>query len=179
MARSRQTETRIATALHSCPALCTEIGLKGLARLFTCSKGLRSAVEAALCGDHVSFLNVALGKARSTEQQQHHQAVVWLARLLLRANPITAADVTQRLFAEPAMPMWCVQQLVSAGARITHAQLLAAANSMVKGVEAWVQAQHRLEIKTDIPAAAVAICCGDDWVSTVGTCKVQHTPTWQ
>jgi hypothetical protein len=41
--------------------------------------------------------------------------------------------------------------------RVSYAQLLAAANSMVAGVEVWVQAQQQLGIQTDIPAAAVAI----------------------
>jgi hypothetical protein len=58
------------------------------------------------------------------------------------------------------------KQLVKAGVRITYAQLLAAANSMVAGVEVWVQAQRELGIQTDIPDLAVTVCCGDDWVSS-------------
>jgi hypothetical protein len=49
--------------------------------------------------------------------------------------------------------------------RITYAQLLAAAHSMVAGVEVWVQAQQCLGVHTNIPALAAAICCGEDWVS--------------
>jgi hypothetical protein len=60
------------------------------------------------------------------------------------------------------------KQLVAAGMRITLAQLLDAANSMVAGVEVWVRAQQALGITTDIPAPAVAICCGNNnaWVSS-------------
>jgi hypothetical protein len=36
---------------------------------------------------------------------------------------------------------------------------------MVAGVEVWVEEQQQLGIQTDIPAAAVAICCGKEWVS--------------
>jgi hypothetical protein len=43
--------------------------------------------------------------------------------------------------------------------RISYAQLLDAVNSMVPGVEVWVQAQRELGIRTDIARAAVAICC--------------------
>jgi hypothetical protein len=48
---------------------------------------------------------------------------------------------------------------------IPYAQLLSAASSMVAGVEVWVEAQQQLGLASDIPAAAVAICCGQDWVS--------------
>jgi hypothetical protein len=48
---------------------------------------------------------------------------------------------------------------------ITYVQLLAAAHSMVAGVEMWVQAQQQLDVHTDIPALAAAICCGENWVS--------------
>uniref|UniRef100_A0A383WDR5 Uncharacterized protein n=1 Tax=Tetradesmus obliquus TaxID=3088 RepID=A0A383WDR5_TETOB len=34
---------------------------------------------------------------------------------------------------------------------------------MVPGVEVWVQAQQQLGVQTDIPAAAVTICCGCNW----------------
>jgi O-succinylbenzoate synthase len=55
--------------------------------------------------------------------------------------------------------------------RITYAQLLDAANSMVAGMEVWVQAQQALAIETDIPAVAVGVCCGhhDVWVSSMQT----------
>uniref|UniRef100_A0A383VKT1 Uncharacterized protein n=1 Tax=Tetradesmus obliquus TaxID=3088 RepID=A0A383VKT1_TETOB len=53
--------------------------------------------------------------------------------------------------------------MVAAGMRITYAQLLAAADRMVAGVEVWVKAQQQLGIKTDVPVAAVSICCSLDW----------------
>jgi hypothetical protein len=70
------------------------------------------------------------------------------------------------------------QQLVAADERVRFEPLLAAASSMVAGAEVWVQAQHEQGISTDIPAAAVAICCGHSLVSahsavlsTVGNMK--------
>jgi hypothetical protein len=39
-------------------------------------------------------------------------------------------------------------------------------------VEVWVQAQQQLGIQTDIPAAAVAICCGSNWVSSRDTTQL-------
>jgi hypothetical protein len=88
--------------------------------------------------------------------------------LLLRRAPATAAAVTVRLLSLPDVTLQFAEQLVAAGMRITYAQLLDAANSMVAGVEVWVQAQQALDINTDIPAVAVAICCGDRdaWVSS-------------
>jgi hypothetical protein len=49
--------------------------------------------------------------------------------------------------------------------RISYAQLLAAADSMVAGVEVWVQAQEELGIENAISAAAVKICHYNGWVS--------------
>jgi hypothetical protein len=87
--------------------------------------------------------------------------VAWLAVLLLRRAPATGAAVTKKLLSLPDAALKDAEQLVAAGMRITYAQLLDAANSMVAGVEVWVQAQQALGIKTDIPAVAVAICYGD------------------
>jgi hypothetical protein len=91
--------------------------------------------------------------------------VWWLASLLLRKAPDNAADVAERMLNLPSVPMNMALQLVSAGVRISYAQLLAAANRMVAGVEVWVQAQQQLNTPGDTPRAAVAICCGHKWVS--------------
>jgi hypothetical protein len=89
-------------------------------------------------------------------QEQHRQAVVWL--LLAVPAAATTADLLVRI---PTVPVGEALQLVKAGVRITYAQLLAAACSMVAGVEVWVQEQQQLGIQTDIPAPAVAVCCVD------------------
>jgi hypothetical protein len=54
---------------------------------------------------------------------------------------------------------------VAAGLCVSYTQLLAAANSMVAGVEVWVQAQQELCVRTDVPRAALHICCKNE-VST-------------
>jgi hypothetical protein len=41
---------------------------------------------------------------------------------------------------------------------------------MVARLDVWVQAQEQLGITSDLPAAAVAICCGRDWVSFAHNC---------
>jgi hypothetical protein len=192
MVRVTHTTAHIATALHGCPALCMHISLQGFACLATCSKSLHDDVTAILCAELLRYLDVAVHTAHSTKQQHqsigrlsedapvlwkavlyHYQAVAWLAALLLRTAAASAADITERLLNLPEMPcLVCVKPLVSAGVRITHAQLLAAADSMVAGAELWVQAQQQLGVETDIPPAAVAICCrggccGGDWVRAV------------
>jgi hypothetical protein len=97
--------------------------------------------------------------------------VAWLAALLLRTVPANRAAVTDRLLSLSDVPLKCAEQLVAAGMRITYAQLLDAANSMVAGVEVWVQAQQALAVDTDIPAVAVGVCCvhRDVWVSGMQT----------
>jgi hypothetical protein len=81
---------------------------------------------------------------------------------MLRQEPETAAGVTELLLKLPNVPLSIAKQLVSAGMCITYAQLLAAASSMIQGVEVWVQAQQLLPITHDIPDIAVANCCRRD-----------------
>jgi hypothetical protein len=155
-----------ANMLHDCPVLCEQLGLDGLARLATCSKAMSKTVETVLIRDSLGLLDSALNIARQNEQkQQHKQAAAWLAAVLLRKTPSLAVDVSERLLHLPSVPLATAKQLVAAGVRVTYAQLLAAAHGMVAGVEVWVQAQQRLNVLNDIPAVAVSICCGEDWVS--------------
>jgi hypothetical protein len=103
--------------------------------------------------------------------------VLWL----LHKSPSTAAnahaaDVLRRLLLIPRVPLQQAQQLVAAGVRFRFKPLLAAASSMVAEVEVWVQAQHKLDVSTDVPDVAVAICCDDSWVSahTALSCTLKY-----
>jgi hypothetical protein len=97
--------------------------------------------------------------------KQHKQAVAWL----LRASPAVAAaaGAAECLLTIPAVPLHIAKMLVAVGVRISYAQLLAAAHSMVAGVEVWVQAQQQLDVQTDMPQAALHIC-GESYDDTVG-----------
>jgi hypothetical protein len=170
-------QEKLAHALRSCPVLCKELGPQGLACLATSSIYCRTAAVEAVCKEKRDLLASALDTAHSTgldvdvddseglDVHVHLQAVAWLAGHLLRQEPETAADVAEQLLTLPKVPLSMAKQLLSAGMRISYEQLLAAASSMVKGVEVWVQAQQLLNITSDIPNAAVAICCGGNWVS--------------
>jgi hypothetical protein len=146
----------------------------------TGSKTLASKVTAVLHEESFGFLDMALETAGSTKQHKDHQALAWLAALVLRTQPDTAVKVAQRLLALPAVPLDCATRLVTAGMRVAYAQLLAAADSMIAGAEVWVQAQQDLGIQSDIPPAAVAICTGGDWVGHANcSCKEQSLTTGQ
>jgi hypothetical protein len=125
---------------------------------------LAAAAEAA--GAEADAVAAAGKVAPPRADQRLPPMVLWLLRVApgVAANA-QAADVLQRLLRLPCVPLEQAQQLVAAGVRIRYGPLLAAARSMVAGVEVWVRAQHELGISTDIPAAAVAICCGQSWVS--------------
>jgi hypothetical protein len=103
----------------------------------------------------------------AAEEDQRLQPVMWLLYVAPRVstNALAAADVLQRLLHLPHVPLQQAQQLVAAGARIPYAQLLAAAHSMVAGVEVWVQVQQVMGLSTDVPVASVAVCCQQSWVS--------------
>jgi hypothetical protein len=91
-------------------------------------------------------------------QLQVH-AVSWL----LRAAPVEAASdaAVSCVLSMPAVPEQAAVQLVTAGLRVSYAQLLSAADRMVKGVEVWVLAQQQLGVQTDILEDAVDICRGN------------------
>jgi hypothetical protein len=154
----------------------THLGLQGLACLAACSRelhntclGLVQSHANSLLAEAVKAVQSAHATQRSSNQrqkehsrdlavqEQHRQAVVWL----LRAAPALAAAATTAdlLSHVPNVPTGWELQLVEAGVRITYTQLLAAAHSMVAGVEVWVQAQQQLGVQTDIPKWAVAVCC--------------------
>jgi hypothetical protein len=105
--------------------------------------------------------------AQTTYKQQVH-AVAWL----LCAAPVEAAldAAVKCVLSVPAVPEQAAVQLVTAGMRVSFAQLLSAADRKVKGAEVWVLAQQKLGVHTDIPEDGVDICRGDlsvfkRWVS--------------
>jgi hypothetical protein len=77
---------------------------------------------------------------------------------VVKAAPAAVAGASERLVGMPAVPLEMAQVLVAAGVRISYAQLIAAANSMVAGVEVWVQAQQQLGVDSDMPSVAKEIC---------------------
>uniref|UniRef100_A0A383W171 Uncharacterized protein n=1 Tax=Tetradesmus obliquus TaxID=3088 RepID=A0A383W171_TETOB len=139
------------------------LGVAGLARVAASSKQLNDTCIIIARRDVQSLLQAALQQATAAasgiEQDQHLQAVLWL----LQAAPAAAAaaSVSEQLVRLTDVPNRWVLQLVTAGVRIMYPQLLAAASSMVPGMEVWVQAQQQLGVQTDMPAAAVDVCCGD------------------
>uniref|UniRef100_A0A383W187 Uncharacterized protein n=1 Tax=Tetradesmus obliquus TaxID=3088 RepID=A0A383W187_TETOB len=115
-------------------------------------------------------LQSATSSAGKEEQEQHLQAVLWLLRAA--RNAAAAVHASEHLVRLPALPLHWALHLVTAGVRITYAQLLAAACSTVPGVEVWVQAQQQLGVQTDMPAAAVAVCCGDIAAEALDTSRL-------
>jgi hypothetical protein len=138
-----------------------------------------SAAEAAgaTAVAHESAGEAAAAAAAVSLPSPADQRLLMMMLWLLQNVPGTAANaqaaaVLQRLLHVQRVPLQQAQQLVAAGVRIRFEPLLAAASSMVAGVEVWVQAQHEMGISTDTPAAAVAICCGHSLVSAYRLCGV-------
>jgi hypothetical protein len=113
------------------------------------------AVNAAAKDEHSP--NAADPAVRKKEQQ-HVRAVAWLLHVTPQAA--TATTAAEQLLRLPGVPLGVAKQFVEAGMRISFAQLQAAANSMVSGVEVWMAAQQQLGVVTDIPTAVVEFCCG-------------------
>jgi hypothetical protein len=62
-----------------------------------------------ICQDGLALLNAALTTAQHDQKQQ--KQVQWLATMLLRKAPHTAADVTQQLLKWPKAPLHAAKQL--------------------------------------------------------------------
>uniref|UniRef100_A0A383WDC6 Histone H2B n=1 Tax=Tetradesmus obliquus TaxID=3088 RepID=A0A383WDC6_TETOB len=118
-----------------------------------------SADSAAAAVAHSVPGTTAIAAAQGTAQKLMC-AITWM---LQHAPNSTAAAMSEFAVLIPRVPLPWAEKLVAAGVRISYPKLLAAASSMVPGVEVWVQAQQQLGVQTDIPAAAVTICCTDDW----------------
>jgi hypothetical protein len=108
-------------------------------------------------------VEVAVDKARDLEFKH---AVLWL----LQQAPTKAPAIFPKLMNRPLIPLSHAKELVAAGMRVSYAQLLAAAKSMVEGVEVWVQAQQQGQVESDIPEVAVTICCSKGRVSARYLC---------
>jgi hypothetical protein len=122
-----------------------------------CSAAEAAAMAAVRALDRTGLnSNASAASVANTVHKMQLHAVAWL----LRAAPVEAASAAavECVLRMPAVPQQAAVQLVTAGVRVTFAQLLSAANSMVKGVEVWVLAQQQLGGQTDIPRDAVDIC---------------------
>jgi hypothetical protein len=115
----------------------------------------------------------AAGGLQQAEQQQL-QAVAWLLQQVPASSPAAAAEglvaflaalPAEGLIRLPAVSKDWLNRLLEAGVHNTFAQLLKAARRNVLGAKVWVQAQQQLGIDTDIPAAAIALCCDRSWAS--------------
>jgi hypothetical protein len=176
------------------PLMATHVGLLGVGSLAASSKQLRAACSDILPQDATTLLLDAVLQASATAVaakaakaaraaarypvandavqhkvtlKQQAQAVQWL--LQLHPSAATTAGALDRLLHIPAVPAAIARVLIASGVRITFAQLVAAANSMVEGVEVWAQLMsnvHALEPEQcDMPTATFAICCPSCWVS--------------
>jgi hypothetical protein len=154
-------ETQLCDVLDYCSK---QLGLHGLACLAACSKQYKAASAATAGSAAGLFLKDALiaahtaGGAKyaaSSSLEQHMQAVTWLLRIVPSAT--TAATAAKRLLSIPNVPLPMAKQLVEAGVRMKFAQLTAAAEKMVPGVDVWVLAQRQQGVPTDIPGLAVSL----------------------
>jgi hypothetical protein len=134
-------------ALHGCPLLCTKLGVRGLACLTASSSSLKEACSSIIQSQPHEWIQLAVNSAQGAQLQ-------WV----LKEAPAAAAGAAERLVRMPAVPLDMAELLVAAGVRVSYAQLIAAANSMVAGVEVWVHAQQRLGVDSEIPSVAKAIC---------------------
>jgi hypothetical protein len=163
-------------AVQWLPLCINQLGLQGLACLASCSKQLQRDCCVLLDTDATAALIGALQAAGTagaaaashvgSTAEEHENAVnsainglSWLLKIVQKEqHSELLAIASEHVVRYPAVAEWQAQQFCGIGVRIHHTQLLAAANSMVLGMEVWVKVQRQLDIKTDISAAAAAIC---------------------
>jgi hypothetical protein len=150
---------------------CTrQLGLQGLACSAACSTELRDACRISARLDAVCLLQKELDTLLESASAHHIppgtglHAVSLLVQSLKQTDTPEAANAAagaaDTLMTIPRVPFQHAMKLVEAGMRVSYAQLLSAADSMVAGVEVWVLAQQQLGIETDIPQVAYGACFG-------------------
>jgi hypothetical protein len=97
---------------------------------------LQSTCHAIVNADGLKLLEPV---AKARKDHEFKQAVLWL----LQQAPTKATAIYEKVLVRPSVPLNHAKELVAAGMRFSYAQLLDAANSMVAGVEVWVQAQQQ------------------------------------
>jgi hypothetical protein len=165
---SEETSTGLQDVVNYCSS---HLGLQGLACLAASSKQLKKACLQTATSDAALLLvhavnaaakegctSNAADSAACEKEQQHVRAAAWLLHVAPKAA--TAATTAEQLLRLPSVPLGVAKQFVKAGLRVSFAQLQAAANSMVSGVEVWMAAQQQLGVVTDVPTAVVEFCCG-------------------
>jgi hypothetical protein len=170
-------------AVQWSPLCIKQLGLQGLACLAACGKQLKRGCSDLLKTYATEALIGALeaaGAAKAAaasdvdstaEQNAVNSAINGLSWLLKQVPKDQHAELlavaSEHVVLYPAVAQWQAHQFCRLGVRIHHTQLIAAANSMVLGVEVWAQTQQEFEIRSDISPAAVAICCNNTnhWVS--------------
>jgi hypothetical protein len=142
-------------------------GLKALARLAMCNKQLQTWCQGVVHSCAKDLLLHTLANAqqvRNMNKLQH--GVAWVVHLA--PGVTTAAGVAEAVVQIPMLPRPIAVQLVEAGVRVSFVKLLDAAQSMVAGVEVWVQVQWERGVSgRDIPEAAASICRGGYFMSFV------------
>lgn len=89
---------------------------------------------------------------------QLERGISWLLSEVPIPQQLIVND-TPHFISIPRIPWSTTKQLVAAGARVTYQQLLSAAHNGLQGIHNWVLAQQQLGVRTDVPAAAEAVCC--------------------
>jgi hypothetical protein len=152
-----------------------QLGLQRPARLACCSKEFRKITSISTQKDAADVL---LGKLEAAEAAAKAAAADTAATghithaepfrgvkamlKLLHSWPALPADMLARMEWLPSVRLQQAQKLLAAGVRIHYPELLAAASSMVPGLEVWEKAQKLEGIQSDIPAAAALMtACGD------------------
>jgi hypothetical protein len=152
-------------ALHGCPMLCTVLGLRGMACLAASSSSLTDACESIIRLQPHEWMQLAVKSAQAAQ-----------LRWVLKAAPAAVAGAAERLVRMPGVQLHMAKVLIAAGVCISYAQLIAAANKMVAGVEVWVQAQQQLGVDSDIPAVAEDICNSGPYVVNENLVSCRQAP---
>lgn len=103
---------------------------------------------------------VSKGKDPSNPQllDKLNKGVGWLLTDIDIPQQLIKQDTAQ-LISIPRVPFSTAKQLVAAGVRVTHQQLMTAAHEGLEGFHNWVAAQKQLGIASDITAVTEAVCC--------------------
>jgi hypothetical protein len=95
------------------------------------------------------------------------QAISWL----LQGQPQLLHTMADDLLSTPSMSLEMASELMTLGLRPSYEQIVAKARQGVPGAYIWPRAYRHLQLQSDVPLRAEALCCGEAAVSSSSTCS--------
>jgi hypothetical protein len=142
------------------------LSLKDVLRLAACCREARD-----LCLDLITSQRPYL--LQRAVQDVHAQAISWL----LQDHPQLVQSMADALLSTANVSLEGSCELITRGLKPSYEQIAAKARQGVPGAYIWPRAYRHLQLPSEVPLRAEALCCGEAAVSS--TAPTNHASSLQ